>query len=135
MNLIVDANILFSALYKPASNAGDLLLHAIEGDVVLFSTEHVYAEMKRIVQEKLDYSSHDAWDVINHLPIEWLEIDIYREGMDQARKYSTDVSDSSLIALSILSGYDIVTGDKHLLSSRCPGIRIRKLKDVVDDLR
>lgn len=55
--------------------------------------------------------------------------------MDQAKRYSTDLGDSSLIALSILSGYDIVTGDKHLLTNRCPAIRIRKLKDVVDDLR
>ena len=39
MNLVVDTNILFSALYDPTSDAGKLILFVLERRVSLFAPE------------------------------------------------------------------------------------------------
>jgi len=136
MNLIVDANILFSALYKPDSRAGALLMFSIEEKVSLLSTEHIYIEMMRICKQKLEYSDSEAWDVINHLPVEWIETEIYHERMSGSLILTSDEGDASLLALSSLTGYPIVTGDKGLLSlHRKEGYRILDLASIVDGPR
>ena len=133
MRLIVDANILFSALYKPDSRAGALVMYAFEEKVSLLSTEHMYVEMMRICVDKLGYSNGGAWDVINHLPVEWVEAEIYHDRMPQSLLVTADKGDASLIALADLIGLPVVTGDKGLLRiDGRHGLRIIRLDMVVE---
>jgi predicted nucleic acid-binding protein len=130
MILVVDANVLFSALYDMDSNAGRLLLRAIAGDVKLYSTEHVMVEMLDILVRKLDYSEDDVDEAVKALPIEWVDTEIYSEELNAAKKVLKDEYDASLLACAALLGCDVVTGDKAVLAAKFANVRVRRLKDA-----
>ncbi len=131
MKYVVDANIIFSALYDMSSNAGELLVLAIEKEVELFSTEHVRKELQEILVEKLDYSPSGVDTVMKSLPVEWLERGIYEDNMQDALEILTDEADASLLACGAVMRCDVITGDKKVLSSRFKNVKVSGLRDAV----
>jgi predicted nucleic acid-binding protein len=131
MMYVVDANVLFSALYDMDSNAGRLLLRAVEGTVKLYSTEHVMVEMLDILVRKLDYSEDDVDEAVNALPVEWVEAEVYAEELKAAKRVLRDEYDASLLACAALLGCDVVSGDKAVLAARFGSVRALRLKDAV----
>jgi predicted nucleic acid-binding protein len=129
MRLVVDANILFSALYDMDSTAGRLLFLAIDGGVELFSTEHVREEMTRILQKKLGYRSDEVDGLVASLPVDWLELGIYEDALADAKKVLSDDSDASLLAGASVLGCDVVSGDKEVLASRFRRVKVRRLRE------
>ena len=129
MRLLVDANILFSALYDMDSTAGNLLFLAIDGEIELFSTEHIKDEMGRILEKKLGYSKGEIEGLVASLPIDWLERGIYEDVLDEARKVLSDESDASLLAGAAVLGCDVVSGDKKVLASRFWKVKVRRLRE------
>lgn len=114
--MIVDTNILFSALYDPNSYAGKLVLYAIERRVSLFAPESVRRELERNLVKKLEYAEKEAREIIAALPVEWVAEKIYAPAFEIARRHLTHEADVPILASSLVTGYEIVSGDKHLLS-------------------
>jgi len=129
MRLVVDANILFSALYDMDSTAGQLLFLAIDGKVELFSTDHIREEMRRILVAKLGYSKGEVEGLISSLPVDWLEPGIYQDELNEAKKVLSDEYDASLLAGASVLGCDVVSGDKEVLASRFRRVRVRRLRE------
>lgn len=116
MNLVVDTNILFSALYDPNSSAGKLILRALEGKIDLFAPDSVKEELERNLKEKLEYAGAEVRETVLVLPIKWIEKDAYAAAIEIARRYVTHKPDVPILATALATGYDVVSGDKHLLS-------------------
>jgi len=129
MRLVVDANILFSALYDMDSTAGGLLFLAIEEQLELFSSEHVKKEMRRILVAKLGYSEREVDELISALPVEWLEEGLYEDAMGEAMATLQDEADASLLACASVLACDVVSGDKMVLASKFRKVRVRRLRD------
>jgi predicted nucleic acid-binding protein len=129
MRLVVDANILYSALYDMDSTAGRLLFLAIDGGVELFSTDHIREEMRRILVAKLGYSRGEVEGLISSLPVDWLERGIYQDELDGAKKVLSDEYDASLLAGASVLGCDVVSGDKEVLAGRFRRVKVRRLRE------
>ena len=131
MKYVVDANVLFSALYDMDSNAGRLLLMAIEGNVELVSTEHVQSEMRDILASKLGYSREEVEEALRALPVEWMERGIYEDVLPESLRVLSDEADASLLACALTLDCEVVTGDKEVLSNKFRGVKVRKLRSVI----
>jgi len=131
MNLIVDTNVLFSALYESNSNAGRLILQAIEGKFSLFAPELVKNELERNLVEKLAYTKKEAREAVVALPVKWIEKDMYATAIETARRYVSHEADLPILACSLVTGYNIVSGDKHLLSVKLKIVKVLELKRLV----
>jgi predicted nucleic acid-binding protein len=129
MRLVVDANILFSALYDMDSTAGRLLFLAIDDLVQLFSTEHVKEEMETILVGKLGYARDEVGELIASLPVEWIECGIYSEELKEASRILDDAADASLLAVATVLGCDVVTGDNEILAAKFHKVNVRRLRE------
>ena len=130
MNLIIDTNIIFSALYSESSSAAHLLDMAILGEVRLFSPYHVKNELERILKNKLSYSNEELDDLFESLPLTWLEYELYEDKIKKAAKLIEDKDDVPILACAMATGYPIVTGDKHFFKLKHSKIKVLKLKDL-----
>jgi predicted nucleic acid-binding protein len=133
MRYVVDANILFSALYEMRSNAGDLLHMAIEDKVELFSSEHVMNEMLDVLVRKLGYTKDQAGMAVGALPVRWVEREIYMETLGTAMAVLKDEADASLIACAAILRCDVISGDKQVLAAKFRNVKVRRLKDAVTE--
>ena len=129
MRLVVDANIIFSALYDMDSTAGRLLMLAAQENVSLFSTEHIKNEMRRILVNKLGYSEGEMDGLLAALPVEWIEKDLYDELVEEARAVVPDEADASLLACAAVMGCDAVSGDKRILAGKFRKVKVRRLRE------
>lgn len=134
MNLIVDTNILFSALYDPNSYAGKLILRAIERKVGLFAPESVKREHEFNMVKKLGYSEKETREIIAALPVRWIGEGIYIAAIEIARHQLTHEADVPILASSLVTGYEIVSGDKHLLSIKPIIAKVWKLKQLMKEI-
>ncbi|MBM4249068.1 MAG: PIN domain-containing protein [Euryarchaeota archaeon] len=129
MRLVLDANILFSALYDMDSTAGRLLLLAIDGEVRLVSTEHVKEEMERILASKLGYSKDELGGLVAALPVDWIGRGIYEEELAEATRILADPADASLLACAAVLGCEVVSGDREVLASKFRKVKVRRLRE------
>ena len=134
MDLIVDTNIFFSALYDANSNAGKLVIQAIEGKLNLFAPESVKNELERNLVEKLAYTKKEAREAVVALPVKWIEKDMYATAIETARRYVSHEADLPILACSLVAGYDIVSGDKHLLSINPKIAKVWELKRLTQKI-
>lgn len=130
MNLIIDTNIIFSALYSESSSAAHLLDMAILGEVKLFSPLHVKHELERILKKKLGYSNEELIDLFENLPLTWLEEELYEDKLKYASKLIKDKNDVPILSCAMATDYPIVTGDKHFFKLKHSKIKVLKLKDL-----
>ena len=134
MKVIIDANILFSAQYKPHSLAGDLIVLAIKEKVHLFAPESVKEEIIRKLRAKLHYNNEEIARTLESLPVRWIEEQIYSLKLPDAKDYITHEADEPLIACALTEQMAIVTGDKHFHPLLKSGILVWKLKDLLDHI-
>lgn len=128
--LIVDANVLFSALYDPASSCGSIVMLGLEGELTLLAPETVRAEMLRALEKNLGYGKAEAEAAVASLPVEWMEAATYAARMAEARALVRDASDAPLVALALASGHDIVSGDKDLHALKPAAVKVWRPKDA-----
>ena len=126
---IVDTNIIFSALYKPVSNAGLLIELALEGKIELYGPEKVREELMKNLKEKLMMNNIEIDAILQGLPLTWLDRTLYENFMRKAQKLISD-KDASFLAAHFLTKYPIITGDKEF--SNIKGIKIYKLREIID---
>jgi predicted nucleic acid-binding protein len=135
MNLVVDTNILFSALYDPTSDAGKLIHFALERKVDLFAPETVKLELERGLRKKLAYPEAEASETIAALPVKWVESGLYAGAMDAAKSQLTHEADVPVLACALVLGHEIVSGDKHLLSVKPKIVRVWRLGRLIKEIR
>ena len=135
MNLVVDTNVLFSALYDPASDAGKLILLAIERKVSLFAPESVRLELEHNLLKKLAYAEAEARETIAALPVKWVESGAYAGALDVAKGQLAHEADVPVLACALALGHEIVSGDKHLLSIKPEIVRVWKLGQLIKEIQ
>lgn len=126
----IDANVLFSALYDPASTCGSIVMLAIEGEIDLVAPESVRREMARVLAKKLGYSGAEAEAAIAALPVEWIEEAAYAPKLAEAKPLVRDATDAPLVALALALDVDVVSGDKDLHALKTRKVKVWKPKDV-----
>jgi predicted nucleic acid-binding protein len=134
MNVVVDTNILFSALYDPESNAGLLIMAAIEGIIDLYAPDAVKEEITHIVKNKLSYTEEEAEELITSLPVKWIEGGAYAPSVPYAKTQLSHENDVPILACALMFRYDIVSGDKHLLSIKPEIVKVWALSELVKKL-
>ena len=112
MRIVIDTNVLFSALYRPDSPPGDLLMLAIEGELELFAPQTVRAEIERALTDKLHYGPADLIATVSSFPVEWIDEPLYRSKMGIALSSIRDASDAPVVAVALVVKAQIVSGDK-----------------------
>ncbi|MBI1969484.1 type II toxin-antitoxin system VapC family toxin [Candidatus Woesearchaeota archaeon] len=131
INVVVDTNIYFMALYNPFGKAAKLLRAAIEERVGLFSPDIVKEELTRVLKRKLEFSSQEMEDTIIHLPVAWISSDMYRDFM-QATIIIKHKPDRPLLATALVLGCGIITANRrHFLPAR----RLAKIWNIDELLK
>lgn len=129
MRLVIDTNVLFSALYDPDTPPGRIVMLAIEGELQLFAPDTVRTELERALVGKLGYTPEEWRRTLVALPVEWMEARIYEDRLAEAREAIRDASDAPIIALALAIGADVVSGDKAFHPLRKPVVKTWRPKE------
>ncbi|MGC4130502.1 MAG: PIN domain-containing protein [Bergeyella sp.] len=122
MILVVDANIIFSALLNPKSNVGEILMN-FDDEFEFYAPELLVVELDRYSEKIEKYSKLSPKDiqivkneVLNTIKVISEEL-ISEESWRKAWKLTQNVdeNDTPFIALSIELNAKLWTGDKKLL--------------------
>ena len=110
MRILVDTNILFSALLYPRSKPAIALLYIADNyDIVLCDRNIV--ELREILKRKAPQFLSDADVLLAELSYELIP------AVDYAEKLMRDAKDQPILNAAIVFGVDIIlTGDKDFLS-------------------
>ncbi|HEV8360461.1 MAG TPA: PIN domain-containing protein [Candidatus Thermoplasmatota archaeon] len=130
MKLVIDTNVLFSAVYDPASSPGQLLVLAIEGALELYAPATVRAELERVLREKLGYTDGEWEAALAALPVEWIEETAYAGRLPEALKAIADPSDAPVVALALALRTGVVSGDRDFHPLRRPVVKTWKPKEA-----
>ena len=110
MRILVDTNILFSALLFPHSKPAQALLYAVDHHEIVLCDRNI-AELRDILKRKAPKYLPDAEVLIAELPYELIP------AVDHAEKLIRDAKDQPILNAAIVADVDaILTGDKDFLS-------------------
>ena len=110
MRILVDTNILFSALLFPHSKPAQALLHAVDCHEIVLCDRNI-AELRDILRRKAPKYLPDAEVLIAELPYELIP------AVDHAEKLIRDAKDQPILNAAIVADVDVIlTGDKDFLS-------------------
>ena len=110
MRILVDTNILFSALLFPLSKPAKALMHVASNHQMILTDRNI-AELRNILQRKAPQYLPDAEVFLAELSYELIP------AVDNAEKLIRDPKDQPILNAAIVSGVDIIlTGDKDFLS-------------------
>ena len=110
MRILVDTNILFSALLFPHSKPALALLYAVDHHEIVLCDRNI-AELRDILRRKAPKYLPDAEVLIAELPYELIP------AVDHAEKLIRDAKDQPILNAAIVADVDVIlTGDKDFLS-------------------
>ena len=110
MRILVDTNILFSALLFPRSKPAQALLYAVDNHEIVLCDRNL-AELRDILKRKAPKYLPDAEVLIAELPYELIP------AVDHAEKLIRDAKDQPILNAAIVADVDVIlTGDKDFLS-------------------
>ena len=110
MRILVDTNILFSALLYPSSKPAKALLHIADNHEMVLCDRNI-AELRAILRKKAPRFLADAEVLFAELSYELVL------AVDYAEKLIRDAKDQPILNAAIVSDVDIIlTGDKDFLS-------------------
>ena len=110
MRILVDTNILFSALLFPHSKPAQALLYAVDHHEIVLCDRNI-TELRDILKRKAPKYLPDAEVLIAELPYELIP------AVDHAEKLIRDAKDQPILNAAIIADVDaILTGDKDFLS-------------------
>jgi len=110
MRILVDTNILFSALLFPHSKPAQALLYAVDHHEIVLCDRNI-TELRDILKRKAPKYLPDAEVLIAELPYELIP------AVDHAEKLIRDAKDQPILNAAIVEDVDaILTGDKDFLS-------------------
>lgn len=111
VDLVVDTNVLFSALYGPDSVPGRIVELGLEGAATLYAPEAVRDELERNLRGTLGYTGNEVEGTLQSLPVEWIEEPVYEPDLEVARRAIGDASDAPVVAAALTVDAPIVSGD------------------------
>ena len=110
MRVLIDTNILFSALLFPGSKPAKALYHVAENHEIVLCDQNIQ-EFREILTRKAPRFLPDAEVFIAELPFELIPAVAHEE------KLIRDTKDQPILNAAILSDVDLIlTGDKDFLS-------------------
>jgi predicted nucleic acid-binding protein len=121
MNLVIDTNIVFSAILNPNSNIGDLLLN-FQNKVSFYAPEFLLVEIEKYTSkiEKISNQTPEEIEVIKSLVLSKItfisEELIFEENWKKAYNLTIDVdeNDTPFVALALQLNAKLWSGDKKL---------------------
>ena len=120
MRVLVDTNILFSALLFPNSKPARALLYVSDNHEMVLCDRNI-TELRDIIRRKAPQILPDAEALLAEMAYELIPA-IYR-----ADKLIRDVKDQPILNAAILSDVDVIlTGDKDFLSLDMEHLRCMK---------
>ena len=130
MKVVIDTNVLVSALYKPASTPGRIVILALEGAIQLFAPDTVRAELERVLRVKLRYSDSD-WDrTLAALSVSWIEAATYQTHLGKAAGAIRDPDDAPVVAVALLLKAVVVSGDAAFHLLRKPVVKTLRPREM-----
>ena len=110
MRILVDTNVLFSALLYPSSKPAKALLHVADNHEMVLCDRNI-AELRAILGKKAPRFLPDAEVLFAELSYELIL------AVDYAEKLIRDAKDQPILNAAILADVDVIlTGDKDFLS-------------------
>ncbi len=109
--VIVDANVLYPALYKPQGVCGMIVQAAIDGLCELLSPDSVREEVRTNLVENLSMVEEEALRLVSALPVEWIPRDVYDQRIDEAVSLLTHEEDAPVLAASLATHLPVLSGD------------------------
>lgn len=110
MRILVDTNILFSALLFPKSRPAKALYHVADHHEMVLCDRNL-AELRDILKRKAPKYLPDAEVLLAELPYELIP------AVDHAEKLIRDAKDQPILNAAIVSDVDVIlTGDKDFLA-------------------
>ena len=127
VRVLVDTNILFSALLFPHSKPAKALMHVAEHHEIVLCDRNIY-ELREILKRKAPRLLSDAEVLLAELSFELIP------GVDDARKLIRDAKDQPILNAAIVYDVDIIlTGDKDFLSMILERPRCMTAADFLDE--
>ena len=109
MQILIDTNVLFSALLFPRSKPARALLYVAEHHSIVLCDRNI-AELRDILERKAPQYLPDAEVLLAELSYELIP------AVDHAEKLIRDAKDQPILNAAIVSDVDIIlTGDKDFL--------------------
>ncbi len=110
MRILVDTNILFSAILFPLSTPAKALEHAIEHHKIVLCVQNI-VELREIVNRKIPKRLADIDELLRKMSFEEISVESYDDVKIR------DVTDQPILNAAIKKNIDIIiTGDKDFLS-------------------
>lgn len=110
MRILIDTNILFSALLFPGSKPAKALLYAADHHEIVLCDRNL-TELREILRRKAPRYLPDAEVLLAELSYELIP------AVDHAEKLIRDAKDQPILNAAIVSNVDLIlTGDKDFLS-------------------
>lgn len=132
MKVVIDTNVLFSALYRPESAPGQILLLGAEGALQLYAPESVRRELEAVLRGKLRYADEEWAATVASLPVEWVEEALYEPFLARARRAVRDPADAPVVALALALRADVVSGDRAFHPLQRKVVRTWKPRDAAE---
>lgn len=109
--VVVDTNVLVSGLYRLDSPPGRVLMLGAEDRLELLAPEAVRHELRRILQDKLDYADDEVEETLTALPVEWVDPAVFDDHLPPAEDAISDPDDVPVVALALALDAPAVSGD------------------------
>ncbi len=110
VRILIDTNILFSALVFPSSKLAQTFLYIADNHEIVLCDRNI-AELRHILKQKAPKFLPDAEVLLAEMSYELIP------AVDHAEKLIRDAKDQPILNAAIVSNVDIIlTGDKDFLS-------------------
>ena len=110
MKILVDTNILISAILYPRSKPAEAFVYIAENHEMVLCSQNL-AELREVLNEKAPQALPDAELLLKELPYELIPVDSHTQRLIR------DPKDQPILNAAMHYGVDIIlTGDKDFLS-------------------
>ena len=130
LRVVVDTNIYYSFLYNPFGDIGKLVLEAVNGSIELYSPDIVYEEIRRLLTKDFKVSEEKAIEIIESLPVKWIDRYIYADCMDNTKIIKHE-SDRPILALALALKCGILSFDNHFRPAK-KIVKLWNIKELIE---
>jgi len=132
VRVVFDTNIFISAFALPGGRAEEAYLHAVRGNVELFTSVAILTETANVLRTKFEWSDEQIRRLIRTIgkSATVLRPEVHLQVV-------ADDADNRVLECAVTAQVDVlVTGDRHLLAlNRYEGTDIVKLADFLNSLK
>jgi putative PIN family toxin of toxin-antitoxin system len=108
---VFDTNVFISALNFPGSKAEEAYIHAIDGDIELYTSVSILTETAKKLREKFSWNDHKITAALKHIS----KVATVLKPRIKLNILKDNPDNRILECAKEVNAHLIVTGDKHLL--------------------